>query len=179
MIRIHRRNGSATLEMTLVGIPIIFVLISVFEMARGMWVYQTMAYAIKEGTRFAIVHGKNCDHAVNTSNNCQVTVANIAQVISDAAVGLDPQLLQVQMQSTSQTISLDTLHNLLSNNTTFPSGDGGLQTSPLTFSAQYPFLSAISMFWPGAGRGVSVNNLTCSGAGTLCFPASSQDTVQF
>jgi hypothetical protein len=156
----------------------IFVLISVFEMSRGMWIYHTMAYAIKEGTRFTIVHGKNCDHAVNTANSCQVTVGQIAQVIKKAGVGLDPGQLQVQMVSNTQTINMDFLSNLITSPTTFPLGDGGIQTSPITFTAQYPFFSALSMFWPGAGRGVQFQNLTCQ-SGTLCLAASSTDNVQF
>src|SRR5271166_3255262 len=97
--RSNRRSGSSTLEMVFVGIPTIFVLISVFEMARGMWIYHTLAYAIKEGTRYAAVHGQNCNPTVNPGNNCQVTVGQIAQVIEHAAVGLDPSQLNVEMQS--------------------------------------------------------------------------------
>ena len=39
----NRLRGSATIEMALVGIPIIFTLSSRFEMARGMWIYHTLA----------------------------------------------------------------------------------------------------------------------------------------
>jgi hypothetical protein len=37
--------------------------------------------------------------------------------------------------------------------------------------AQYPFRSAISMFWPGAGRGQQF--------GTFLLPASSRETIQY
>ena len=47
------RKGVAMIEFTFVGIPMIFVLVSSFEMARGMWIYHTMAYAVKEGARYA------------------------------------------------------------------------------------------------------------------------------
>src|SRR5215471_18790761 len=57
--RNRQRGGSSLIEFTLVGIPIIFVLISTFEMSRGMWLYHTLAYAAREGTRYAIVHGVN------------------------------------------------------------------------------------------------------------------------
>src|SRR5262249_45663384 len=91
-----KSRGSATLEMTLVGIPIIFVLISVAEMARGMWIYHTLAYSIREGTRYASVHGRDCSIGGNT---CSVTVGQIAAVIKNAAIGLDPADLKVQMKS--------------------------------------------------------------------------------
>jgi Flp pilus assembly protein TadG len=164
----HRR-GNSTLEMTLVGIPMIFLLISIFEIARGMWVYHTLSYALKEGTRFAIVHGQNC---TNAGNSCQVHVSDIAQVIQDAGVGLDPGLLQVQMQSLTDDTTLQTLTTLKSRTTiAFPTGAGGSIQAPLTFTATYPFQSAIAMFWPGGGKGMQF--------GTFTLPASSQERIQF
>ncbi len=87
-----KRYGAATVEMTLVGIPIIFTLISVFEMSRGMWMYQTLAYSVKAGVRYAIVHGASCDYTLNNGiNSCIVGVADVAATIENAGVGLDPQ----------------------------------------------------------------------------------------
>ena len=37
-----RCGGQSLVEFTLVGIPLIFVLISVFEISRGMWMYHTL-----------------------------------------------------------------------------------------------------------------------------------------
>ena len=163
-----RRRGNATIEMTLVGIPIIFALISIFEVSRGMWAYQTMAYALKQGTRYASVHGASC---AATPNACTVTVANIATVIQNAAVGLDPNGLQIRMQSLNADTGMVTLTSLLGNSTVFPSGAGANAQSPITFTAQYPFKSAIAMFWPGAGRGQIFPIVT--------FPASAQEAIQF
>ena len=39
-------------EMTMVGIPLIFMLLAIFEMSRGMWMYHTLSYAVKNGVRF-------------------------------------------------------------------------------------------------------------------------------
>ena len=167
----RRRLGNATLEFTLVGIPLIFTLISIVEMARGMWIYHTLAYAIKEGTRFTIVHGANCDKKINLSNNCQVTVGQIAQVIQYAGVGLDPGALQVEMKSNSDDTGLATLSSLLTSTAIFPSSPGNLQTEPITFNARYPFQSAIAMFWPGVGKGMTFPTFT--------LPASSQEQIQF
>ena len=54
------RRGAVTLEFTLVGIPLLFTLISTVEMSRGMWMYQTQAYAISQGVRYLVVHGADC-----------------------------------------------------------------------------------------------------------------------
>src|SRR5690242_5165865 len=132
----HRRLGSATLEMTLVGIPMIFVLISTIEMARGMWIYHTLAYSIREGTRFTIVHGVDCGVSPNA---CTKTVADIAAVIRDAATGLDGGQMQVTLQSLTDNIGPVTLTSALANTTQFPSSGGDALQAPITFSATYPF----------------------------------------
>ena len=102
----RKRLGQTLVEFTFVGIPIIFILISIFEVSRGMWIYHTLAYAAKVGARYASVHGINCiGNTVNTSlqnpNNCAVNLGpasapsagaapSIAYMIRQAAVGLDP-----------------------------------------------------------------------------------------
>jgi Flp pilus assembly protein TadG len=86
-----RQRGSSTIEMALVGIPIIFTLISIFEMSRGMWMYHTLAYSVKVGVRLASVHGQNCIlNPPGVTNNCPKHISDIATVIRQSAVGLDP-----------------------------------------------------------------------------------------
>src|SRR5690348_3325838 len=83
-MRSSSRRGATTIEMTLVGIPLIFVLISVFELSRGMWMYNTAATAAREGLRFASVHGVNCVHVPpGIPNACEVTANDIVKVIRD------------------------------------------------------------------------------------------------
>ena len=163
-----RQYGSATIEMTLVGIPLIFVLISTFEIARGMWIYHTLAYALREGTRYAIVHGADCS---TPPNNCAIRVQDIARVIQNAAVGLyDADNFHIEMKSLNDDVS-GTLTSALASPSQFPSSGGGAIGAPITFSATYPFQSAIAMFWPGARAGGNFMAVT--------FPASSQETIQF
>lgn len=164
----RRQNGNATIEMTLVGIPLIFVLISTVEVARGMWIYNTLAYALREGTRYAIVHGVDCS---TPPNNCTVKVKDIAAVIQNAAVGLyDTDNFQIEMKSLTDDVS-GTLTSALVNATQFPSSGGNAIGAPITVSATYPFQSAIAMFWPGAGPGMNFTSVT--------FPASSQENIHF
>ena len=165
----NRRRGSALLEMTLVGIPLIFVLISTIEMARGMWIYHTLAYAVREGTRYTIVHGVNCGVS---PNSCTLTVGQIATKIKNSAVGLyDTDNFQITMTSLSDSIGPITLTSALSNTTQFPSSGGDAVQAPITFTATYPFQSVIAMFWPGAGKGMQFDTFT--------LPASSQEAIQF
>lgn len=169
----RERGGSTLIEFVLVGIPMIFILISTFELARGMWTYHTVAYAVKEGTRYASVHGINC---TISPNNCGVTIANIASVMKTAGVGLLPSQLTVTMTPAAGSATTDTLDNLLTNNTAWPpaspTGTNAVG-QPIKISATYPFRSLLAMFWPGARGGPQ------RGAGLFYLPASSTDRIQF
>lgn len=173
MTRRQKSRGSTMVEMTMVGIPIIFALISIFEISRGMWVYETMAYSVKQGIRYTSVHGENCRSLDNVVNSCNQTANQIIlNAIQPAAVGVDPA----------------------STNVTFYSADGGILNCPLTgtgsggcgllwppaavnvtgmwiqITMQSPFRSAIAMLWPGSAP---------TSAGATQFVASSKDIIQF
>ena len=168
----RERGGSTLIEFTLVGIPMIFVLISTFEMARGMWTYHTIAYAVKEGTRYASVHGVNCYLG---SNSCGVTITNVATVMKTAGVGLLPTDLTVTFTSSAGSSETHTLQYWIESGSgswppTSPSGTNSVG-QPVTITAKYPFRSALAMFWPGAQAH--------HGAGLFYLPASSTDLIQF
>jgi Flp pilus assembly protein TadG len=160
-------GGTSLVEFTLVGIPMIFLLVSTFEISRGMWTYHTLAYGVKEGTRYAAVHGLTCATAPNT---CTVTVAQVAQQVQNATAGLLSSQMNLTFTSLGGTFTC-TLANCLTNNAVWPAAPGNAIGSNIEIDATYPFQSAIAMFWPGAGTGVST-------MGTINFPASSQDTMK-
>ena len=169
-----RRAGSVMIEFTFIGIPMIFLLISIFEMARGMWLYHTLAYAIKEGARFAMVHGHNCDLA---PNSCVTTVADVAQRIQDSGVGLIPEELQITFESNAGLRTCTLKPGCLADASRWPPNTDAANAAglPITIYGNYPFRSAISMFWPGAGNigGGS------PGLAYVNFTASSRETIQF
>jgi len=167
-------RGNATIEFTLVGIPLVFILISTIEMARGMWIYHTLAYAVKEGTRFAVARGQNNPTPTKYSDVCKAVV--------QAGAGLLPEDLTLTFHSASAADLTSTADKCTGG--TWPPGDnaGVIDNQPgqtISIKGLYPFVSAISMFWPGAGPGMTFQPLICQGAGTLCLPASSQDVMQF
>ena len=174
-IRNLRRGGSSLIEFTLVGIPVIFVLISIFEMARGMWLYHSLAYAARQGTRYAIVHGINC--SLNGNTYC-VTIPNVAAAVQNAAVGLDPKQMTVTLTPSQGSATTDTLDNLLNSSTyattawppSSPTGTNAIG-QPVQISLVYPFNSGICMFWPGTKPTNAV--------GLIYLPASSTDRIQF
>ncbi len=177
-----RWRGNATIEFTLVGIPLVFVLISTIEMARGMWIYHTLAYAVKEGTRYAVTRGQN-----NPTNPRPTTVQTVCNVIVQAGTGLLPEDLTLKFTSAGGSTPFYPA-NACPDATPWPPGDNrsAIDNQPgqtISISGYYPFASAISMFWPGAGPGVTFDPGTaqaaCRNKFGFCLPASSQDVMQF
>ncbi len=162
-----RRTGSAMLEFTLVGIPTIFVLISTFEIARGMWIYGTVSNAVREGTRFTIVKGSNCAIAPNA---CSVRISDIAARIQQMGPGLLPQDLTLSFTSDSGTVTCG-MRSCLQNNTAWPPTGANAKGQSIKILGAYAFRSAIAMFWPGAGRPVRFAPVNLTG--------SSQEVMQF
>lgn len=168
--RIGNRRGGVLLEFTLVGIPTIFAVISVFEMARGMWLYHTLDYAVTEATRYASVHGADCSRSPNA---CTITIANIATMIQQAGPGLIPSQMTVTLTPSAGSATTDTLQNLLSNSSQWPpatpSGTNAVGQR-IKISALYPFNSALAMFWPGTKP---------QSFATISLPASSTSRIQY
>jgi Flp pilus assembly protein TadG len=163
-----RRKGSALLEFTLVGVPILFTMICLFEMTRGMWVYQSMAYAVREATRYATRHGSGCA----SPNACQVTIGQITSVLKSAGPGLDPSSVTVTFTPASGSATSGTMSTLLSNSTVWPPSSANATGQNLTISVKYPFASVLAMFWPGAGGPLNDSK-------TFNLGATSTEAIQF
>lgn len=159
----------------MIGIGMIFVFLTFFEMARGMWTYQTLAYAVREGARYSSVHGKDCDHALYASANCQVTEAQIAQVVLSAGPGLDPAntiLTLTAADGTATSASLTRFTTIASYaSTTWPPTDSYAPGQVVQVSATYPFRTFLAMFWTG-GRPLADSQVFTLGA-------SSSEPIQF
>lgn len=155
----------------MIGIGLIFVIISIFEMSRGMWIYHTLAHASKEATRFLIVHGPDCQKHVSCA--ADATFATMANRVQYHGAGLVPTDLQIQVYANGTQIlgsggGYVTLSSL--------SGSTGIWSAttyrgqPVQVGLRYPFRSALAMFWPGTSPvRFSLVNLG----------ANSWDTMQF
>jgi hypothetical protein len=163
-------KGSTLLEFTLVGVPMIFLLISIVEMARGMWIYTTLGHAIAVGTRYAITRGPGytttCTAA--SGNGCQLTVQMVAQEINGASPGLIAnQMINVVIGPVGGTVACGNLSSCLGDTTALNLTRG----QQFSVTAQYQFTSAISMFWPGRNKGMQM--------GSFNLPATAQEVIQF
>lgn len=169
----NRRRGATILEFSLIGIGLIFVFLSFFEIARGMWTYQTLAYAVREGARYSSVHGKDC--TVNGAS-CQVTVSQIATVVLHAGPGLDPTTTTMTLTPATGTATTDTITNLMNGTsiyatTNWPPSNSYAPGQLVKISATYPFRTFLSMLWMG-GSGVQDSQVFTLGA-------SSTEPIQF
>lgn len=168
MLAHRRRKGSALIEFTLVGIPIIFLLLATFEMARAMWTYHTLAHALRRGLRSAVVHGQSCG---TNGNNCTWTVADVVQSVRQAGVGLDPQRLNLTLTSEAGSVACNPVTACSANASLWPPANVNAPGRRLTLTASYGFQSAMVLFWPGAPA--------MSMAGVLNLPAETTQAIQF
>jgi hypothetical protein len=170
------QRGNTLVEFTLIGIPVVFILLSIFEMSRMMWTYHTLAHAVKEGVRYAVVHGDLRGKAClpSPAPPCVSTVASVATAIRDSGVGLIPNQLRLSMRSGATVIATNSVPQLISTGgaTVFPpAGFDGEQGVDVTVTATYNFFSVIALFWPGAGPYIQYGNVT--------LPASSTERIEF
>jgi Flp pilus assembly protein TadG len=165
----RRQRGSVTVEFSLVGIPLIFALISIVEMSRGMWIYHNQTYAVSQGVRYAVVHGAAC---AKNGNTCTTTVAAISTVLANNGLGLAPSQWNLTLVSASgsNNVTCHPLSNCLSNATVWPPSPDNTEGSSVAISSSYPFSSALCMFFPGA---------TPVHFGTYNLPAYSKQIIQF
>jgi hypothetical protein len=167
------------MEFVLVGIPLIFVCISIEEMARGMWQYHTIQYAAKLANAYASVHGATC---ATSPNSCTVNVSNVVNVFSSNAIGVPMSQVAVTLTSQNNSASCTQVSTCTSSsswNTQWPpsaNGDNAVGNW-IKFRADYTFNTALSMFWPGAGKSFSFGSP--AGAGKFDFPGYSYQLIQF
>ena len=172
-------RGSAMLEFSLIGIPTIFLLISVADLSFGMMTMHTMQEAVEQGARYVVTRGSTCSSG---TNSCTVTVQQIAATIAAAAAGISPSQLQVTLTTNSgAATTCTTLSSCLASCATSCNGSratvwppsGGTDNSPgsdVIITADYNFTSLITMFWPRVG-GASVSNTS--------FHAKSRQRLMF
>ena len=83
MRRARRDEGQALVEFALVLPVLLMLILGLFDVARAVWQENTLAYAAREGTRFAIVHGSASESPVDQADH-----AALVDVVREAAVGV-------------------------------------------------------------------------------------------
>ena len=84
---IARRDGAQALVEFALILPILLLLIlGLFEVARAVWQENTLAYASREGTRYAQVHGSAAASPVAYCSSCSNSA--ITTAVQNAAIGV-------------------------------------------------------------------------------------------
>jgi Flp pilus assembly protein TadG len=89
-------RGQSLVEFALLLPLMLLIITGLFDVARAVWQENTLAYAAREGTRYAIVHGSNGSPAADptdpTNATCSpgdiVICTNIPNVVRQAAIGV-------------------------------------------------------------------------------------------
>jgi hypothetical protein len=79
-------GGQAIVEFAIILPLFLMVVTGLMDVSRAVWAENTLAYAAREGTRYAIVHGSHSTSPVGPCTSCNnVTITGVVQA---AAVGV-------------------------------------------------------------------------------------------
>jgi hypothetical protein len=84
------QRGQSLVEFALLLPLMLLIITGLFDVARAVWQENTLAYAAREGTRYAIVHGTYGSPAADpTDLGCdQVICTDIPNIVRQAAIGV-------------------------------------------------------------------------------------------
>jgi Flp pilus assembly protein TadG len=133
-------RGQSLVEFALLLPLMILIITGLFDVARAVWEENTLAYAAREGTRYAIVHGTAGSPAANTTkmSPCtdQVICTEIPNVVRSAAIGV-PNITVVVAYPTSKEGTTPPV----------PCAD---RNCPVTVDASAPFVPLPSQYMLGS-----------------------------
>jgi Flp pilus assembly protein TadG len=181
MKRRNSRRGSSMLEFAFTGVPLIFVWLSIVQIALGMWHYHTMQYAVKVAGNYLSQHGSDCGGA----NSCTTTIEGLAAILKTNAMGLPATAMNMTFKSvsgTDHTTALTTVTCLLTDPTVPANGcdQNTTQWLPTTNNApgsefeilaKYQWSPMIGIVTPGAGQSFTFAK--------FWFPAYTHQTTIF
>jgi len=158
----NRRSGQALVEFALVGIPALFISLTLFTVPLALWRYHTLAEVAQVTGRYVTAHGYDC---TQNGNTCSITLANIASYVESQAVGMDKSNLNITLTAAGGDTSCNPVSNCDSNSAVYPSGSAdGAAGADIVVTASYSVANPIYMFWPGASTiAPSSQSLTFSG----------------
>jgi Flp pilus assembly protein TadG len=143
------RRGATMVEFTLLGVPALFLCMSVVMTGIGMWQFFTLSYAATQTARFASMHGNSC---TQNGNTCQVTRADVATYFQAQALALSAGSTVLTMTDGSGAITCNPVTSCPSGTSKFPSNGNNAIGSNITIIATYPVSNPLFMYWPGAGK---------------------------
>jgi len=154
----NKESGNQTVEFTLIGLPLTFLLFSIANMCFAMLTLHTLQEAVEQGARYASTRGSTCSSG---SNSCTVTVAQIVNVVSNSAAGINKSKLNVYLTSASNTVTnCAPVSTCSSTNTTWPTSTSS-DNAPgkdIIVSANCNVSAPMFMFWGGSSAGTRISS---------------------
>ena len=142
----RRRRGSALLEFTLLGVPVIFLITSVVSCSIDMWQFYTMEFAVESTARYIAVHGATCSANGNT---CTIKVQDVATFFEGQSPALNTSKVNVTLTDGSGSTNCNPVTSCAATAAQFPAAANNAVSSDITVKATYPLTNPIAMFWPG------------------------------
>ncbi|HTA42416.1 MAG TPA: hypothetical protein VK789_08215 [Bryobacteraceae bacterium] len=138
------RSGSALIEFSILGIPMMFITISAISVSVDMWQFQSLSYATEVTARYISMHGATCGQ---NGNSCTITIGNAATYFESQAIALNSGSVNVSFTDGSGATACDPVSSCVSTATQFPSSGHNSVGSNITVSATYTVKNPIAMFW--------------------------------
>ena len=140
----RKQAGNALIEFTLAAIPLIFFMLSLVELSRGMWISAPWPTA----SRMAPASPPCMERAApKLPAPAPYRWAPWATAIQQAAVGLDPGQFNLVPSSGGVSQSCAPLSTCLASTTTWRPANNSVGTA-LRISGSYPFRSSFMQFAP-------------------------------
>lgn len=150
----NKRRGNALIEFTLLGIPMIFILVSIVSMSIDAWAYQNLAWAVDQTARYATLHGTTC---TENGNSCAINIGSMATYFINTASALDAGSVSVSFTDGSGTTTCNPVNSCKTSITTFPNSSYNSTGSDVKVAATYTLSNPIALFWPSGGSMASSN----------------------
>ncbi len=149
----NSRKGNSLIEFTLVGVPLIFLAISITSAGLNMWQFHNLAYTVDLTTRYVASHGNVC---TQTGNSCYTTLGSIYSVMSKTGMALDPSKVNVTLTSASgANTTCQPLTNCSGSSTQWPSSTDNAIGNDVKITATYKLINPIIMFFPDGNKTAS------------------------
>jgi TadE-like protein len=93
LLAVAREDGAQSLVEFALVLPVFLLIVTgLFDVGRAVWQENSLAYAAREGTRYAIVHGSAGNPVVGPCSNClnpaTNNLGNIVSAVTDNAIGV-------------------------------------------------------------------------------------------
>lgn len=139
-----RRRGQALLEFTLIGIPFLFMTLSIISVSLNMFQFDSLPYAVDLTARYVSTHGEGCSQNGNT---CLLAVSDVVSYFSAQGMGLEMGKVALTLTDSSGTITCSPLTSCSSSSATFPATTSNSVGSDFTINARYLLSNPMPMMW--------------------------------